>query len=94
MVRLFWLICGMVALVLGVIGILLPVVPATPFLLVSAVAFSKSSKTFYNYMLNNQYIGPVVKNWQTNRTIPLKAVITGIIMMSISLISIIIYFRK
>lgn len=94
MARIIWLTCGIVALGLGVIGLLLPVVPTTPFLLVAAGAFSKSSRTFHNLLLTNKYTGPIIKDWQTNRKVPLKAIIAGIIMMSISAISLFYYFYK
>lgn len=86
MLRVFWLMCGSLALVAGIIGIVMPMVPTTPFILVAAAAFAKSSSTFSNYLLENKYFGPIIINWQENRTIPRKAIIAKIILMLISIV--------
>ena len=92
MIRLFWLTCGVLALTLGIIGIILPLLPTTPFVLLAAGAFAKCSTTFYDYLAKNKYFGPIIKSWEENRTIPLRAKIISALMMSISLMISIIYF--
>ncbi len=62
---------GFVAL--GVIGVLLPVLPTTPFLLAAAACYSRGSARFYYALLNNRLFGPLIREWQRTRTIPRKA---------------------
>jgi hypothetical protein len=85
LLKLFWLICGILSLALGVIGIVLPLLPTTPFVLLAAALFAKSSKTFYDYLVNSQYFGPIIKNWHETRTIPSKVIFVSVLFMSISI---------
>lgn len=94
MFRLLWLTFGILALIAGIIGILLPLIPTTPFLLVAAAAFAKSSPTFHEFLLNNKYSGPIIKEWQEKRTIPRRAIIIKIILMLISITGLIVYFNR
>lgn len=89
--RFFWLTCGILSLTLGIIGIILPLLPTTPFVLLAAASFAKSSTTLYDYLVKNKYFGTVIKSWEENRTIPLRAKIASALMMGISIIVSIIY---
>lgn len=91
MSRLFWLTCGFISLTAGIIGIILPLIPTTPFVLLAAAAFAKSSKTFYGYLVNSKYFGTMIKSWQENRTIPPRAKIISVVFMSASVIASTIY---
>lgn len=62
--RPFWYALGMVALVLGVIGIALPVLPTVPFLLLAAAAFARSSPRLERRILNHPTYGPPVRAWR------------------------------
>jgi uncharacterized membrane protein YbaN (DUF454 family) len=93
LMRLFWLICGILSLIVGIIGIILPLLPTTPFVLLAAVSFSKSSVTFYNYLAKNKYFGPIILNWQEHRTIPIRAKVVAVLIMIVSLSVAIIYLR-
>jgi len=90
--KLFWLTCGILALTLGIIGIVLPLLPTTPFILLAAASFAKSSTKFYDYLANNKYFGNIIKSWEENRKIPTRAMILSVVMMSLSIIFSIIYF--
>ena len=94
MFKIFWLIFGMLSLIIGIIGIVLPLLPTTPFVLLAAALFAKSSNAFHDYLVKNKYFGAIIKDWQENRTIPLRAKITAVLMMSISVIVSIIYLTK
>jgi uncharacterized membrane protein YbaN (DUF454 family) len=70
-VKVLCLIIGSITLILGAIGIFMPVLPTTPFLLLSLACFLKSSKKMYNFVLNNKYLGPYVKDYVSGDGIPL-----------------------
>ena len=55
------ILAGMVALVLGLIGIIVPVLPTTPFLLLAALLYGRSSEKLYRLLLRNKYIGPRIE---------------------------------
>lgn len=63
---------GILALTLGVIGIVLPLLPTTPFVLLAAACFAKSSPRFYQYLYNHKLFGPMIKQWQEQRCISSK----------------------
>lgn len=63
---------GWVALILGVIGLLLPIMPTTPFIILAAMCFSISSPRFYNRLRKLPYFGAYVENYKTKQGVPLK----------------------
>lgn len=71
--RWVWLVGGFVFLVVGVIGIVLPLLPTTPFVLLAAFCFSRGSARYERWMLNHPRFGPMVRGWRARRAIPLKA---------------------
>ena len=62
---------GTVSAGLGVLGILLPVVPTTPFLLLAAVCYAHSSERFYVGLLTNCYFGQYIRDWREKRGLTL-----------------------
>lgn len=71
--RTLFIILGSISLLLGVIGILLPLLPTTPFAILAAYLFSKSSPKLHSWLLNLKYIGPLVKDWEENGVIGKRA---------------------
>jgi len=63
---------GTIFLGLGIVGIFLPVLPTTPFLLLSAACYARSSKRFYDWLMNNKWFGTYIKNYREGRGVPLK----------------------
>jgi len=70
---------GFASLSLGVLGIFLPVLPTTPFLLLSAAFFLKSSKSLYNRLTGHKILGGYIKNYLKYRAVTLKSKIISII---------------
>ena len=64
---------GSISLGLGMLGVILPLLPTTPFLLLSLACFTRSSDRLYNFILNNKYLAPYVEDYMMGRGIPLKA---------------------
>lgn len=73
------IIVGCLSLGLGIIGMFLPVLPTTPFLLLSAGCFLRSSKSLYDWLLNHKYFGEYIKDFIEHRAISKKIKITIII---------------
>jgi uncharacterized membrane protein YbaN (DUF454 family) len=72
LVRSLYLVAGFVALILGVVGIVLPVLPTTPFVLLAAACFARSSTRFHDKLLTNRITGPIIREWMEHRSIPRK----------------------
>lgn len=79
-----FLISGGIFLVIGIAGIFLPLIPTTPFILLTALCWAKSSDRFHAWLLENRYFGSIIQNWEQNRIIPLKVKWLAIGMMSSS----------
>lgn len=73
MKKIFYLILGHLCLVLGVIGAFLPILPTTPFLLLAAFLYSKSSTRLHKWILSHKYLGPPLQDWQERGVIGVKA---------------------
>lgn len=69
---------------LAILGAVLPLLPTTPFLLVAAACFAKSSPYFHNLLLQNKVFGPLIYHWQESRSIPKRAKVIAIISMIIA----------
>ena len=86
MKKIVYLILGHLCLILGIIGAFLPILPTTPFLLLAAFLYSKSSTKLHNWILNHKYLGPPLKDWQERGVIGIKAKILATVMILLILI--------
>ncbi|MGO4304634.1 YbaN family protein [Cupriavidus sp. RAF12] len=80
-IRAFWVTCGILSLALGIIGIFLPLLPTTPFILLAAACFARGSEKFHNWLITHERFGPLVRDWQAHRSIPLRAKCLALSMM-------------
>ncbi len=80
------IVLGSLFVVLGFIGIFVPLLPTTPFLLVSAALFVRSSDRLYNWLLNQKLLGPYVRNFVHKKGMPLHAKIYTLVIMWTSMI--------
>ena len=79
--KVLYLIAGMICLLLGLIGVVLPLLPTTPFVLLAAFCFSRSSEKLHRKLLENKLFGPLIRDWEESGVIPLKAKCIGSAMM-------------
>ncbi len=91
-IRAFFFFAGTTSLVLGAVGIVLPVLPTTPFLLLALACYLRSSERMTHWMLNNKYFGKYIRNYRAGKGIPLKTKLIAIttLWITISISSIII----
>jgi len=71
--RALWLGLAAISLVLGVIGIVLPVVPTTPFILLAAFAAARGSQRLHGWMRNNRRFGPMLQDWERDGAVSRRA---------------------
>ncbi len=69
LVRALYLTLGFAALILGAVGAVLPVLPTTPFVLLAAACFARSSQRFHDKLLANRIAGPIIREWNEHRSI-------------------------
>lgn len=79
--RIILIMTGTAAVILAVVGIFLPVLPTTPFLLLAAACYAASSKRFYSWLLSNRLFGAHLKNYREGRGLSIKVKIGTLSMM-------------
>lgn len=71
-IRIILIVTGTVSLVIGIVGIFIPLLPTTPFLLITAACYARSSDRFYNWLLCNKLLGNYIKNYREGKGIALN----------------------
>ncbi|MBM9593827.1 YbaN family protein [Roseitranquillus sediminis] len=84
--RIAWLTLGFGATALGIIGLFLPVMPTTPFLLLAAVGFSRSSPRMHDWLTGHPRYGAPIRNWQRHGAIAPAAKAASVAAMAGSLV--------
>ena len=72
-IRFLWLSLGLLFTVVGLIGLIVPGLPTTLFMIIAAACFYRSSKRLFNWVLNNKYFGKYVKDFRDGRGMPREA---------------------
>jgi len=85
---------GVVCVVLGIAGLVLPVLPGTVFLLIALWAFSRSSPRFHHWLYRHPRLGAPLRQWHTHRVIPLRAKVLAVSMMAFSLLLVTLYVAE
>ena len=70
--KIIYILLGSISLTLGTLGIFLPLLPTTPFYLLTAWLYMRGSEKLYRKVMNNKYFGSIVRNFQEDKSIPLK----------------------
>ncbi len=79
--KLLFAAIGIISLGLGILGIFLPILPTTPFLLLSAALFARSSDKLYSWLLNHKILGEYIRSFREDKAIPMKIKIYSISML-------------
>ena len=72
---------GFVFLGLGALGVVLPLLPATPFILLAAACFARSSEKWHRWLLASDTFGPMIRNWEQSRCISCRVKLIGVTSM-------------
>ncbi|MGI6769210.1 MAG: YbaN family protein [Bacilli bacterium] len=83
--NIIYIILGSVSLGLGIIGIVLPILPTTPFILLAAYFYLRGSERLYFWLINHKVFGKYVYNYLTHKAIPLRAKISAIVLIWITI---------
>jgi len=79
--RIFYIVLGVLCVILAGLGVLLPGLPATPFLLLASFAFARSSKRMHDWLINNKVFGPILSDFLDRKGIRLHIKIISLVMM-------------
>jgi uncharacterized membrane protein YbaN (DUF454 family) len=85
MSRVFFTVVGTISLILAIVGIVLPLLPTTPFLLLSAACFARSSNRFHRMLMEHPVLGGTIRTFQSGGGIPRGAKIRAIALVWISI---------
>jgi uncharacterized membrane protein YbaN (DUF454 family) len=81
--RVLWATAGALALVTGLVGIFVPLLPTTPLVLLAAFCFSRGSERCERWLLEHPRFGPMVRDWRERRAVPLRAKQLATVMMAL-----------
>ena len=73
MIRPLWIALGLLAAGLGIVGLVLPLLPTTPFMILAAACFAKSSPRLHDWLVGHRIFGPAIRDWRDHRAISRKA---------------------
>jgi uncharacterized protein len=80
------MIVGTISVALGILGIFLPLLPTTPFLLLASACYIRSSERLYHWLMGNKYLGPYIRNIKDRRGMPFRAKVYTIALLWVSLL--------
>lgn len=86
LLRMLLVAIGWLAVILGVIGLFLPVMPTVPFLLLAVACFARSSERFHSWLVDHRHLGPLIRMYISGAGMPLRAKVSAVIMIWLSLL--------
>jgi uncharacterized membrane protein YbaN (DUF454 family) len=93
-VRALFLGVGVVSFALAVLGVFLPLLPATPLFILAAACFARAYRPFHEWMLDQRWLGPVLRDWHHHRSVPYRTKIVAVVTMLVSFgFSIVLFVR-
>ena len=83
LIRVMWIFLGSLFVTLGTIGVLVPGLPTTVFLIIAAACYIRSSEKLYNWLISNKTFGPLIKDYREGKGMPKKAKVLALSMITI-----------
>lgn len=88
-IRALLAVVGTVSLAIAVVGIVVPILPTTPFLLIAAACYARASTRLYGWLLGQPTLGPIIDRWRTSRTlapgVKARALVAVVVTFAISI---------
>ncbi len=85
--RIAWTALGTVSLTIGVVGVVVPVLPTTPFLLLAAFCYARGSKRFHAWLIGAKVLGPYIRNYQEGKRMSTSAKLTTIVFLWMTMLA-------
>lgn len=85
-IRLLLIVAGTIFVGLAIFGLFLPILPTTPFLLLAAACYARSSQRFYYWLLNNRWFGVYIQNYRQKKGMPRKIKILTVALLWLTII--------
>ncbi|WP_058306840.1 YbaN family protein [Gracilibacillus massiliensis] len=79
--RILWMIAGSLSLIIGLIGIVVPLLPTTPLVILAAFCFGKSSKALHHWLVTNKYFGRYLMDYQSGKGVPIRIKIFAVMIV-------------
>jgi uncharacterized protein len=84
-VRYLFAAAGFISLALGIIGVVTPILPTTPFILLSGYCFARGSQRFHTWIMNHKYFGPMIRAFRDEKRIPFRAKVLATVMIVVTM---------
>lgn len=81
LLKIILLACGTLCVLLAIVGMVLPLLPTTPFLLLAAVCYARGSQRFYDRLLGNRWFGAYIRNYREGRGVELRHKVTALVLL-------------
>ncbi|MBI3195579.1 MAG: YbaN family protein [Ignavibacteriae bacterium] len=85
MKKFFFLTAGSLSVLLGVIGIVVPLLPTVPFLLLAAYLYAKGSERFYLWLIHHKWLGTILTNYKEGKGIPIRIRIYSVVFLWVTI---------
>ena len=83
--RVLLIVIGTTSLAVGIVGIFVPILPTTPFLLLSAACYIRSSQRFYHWLISNRLFGDYIRNYIERKGVPLRVKVLTLVLLWITI---------
>lgn len=93
-IRVFYIIAGFISLAFGVLGIFVPGLPSTPFLLLAAFLFARGSARIHHWLLTNRFVGSYITEWNQTKGLTRRTKIKSVTLMALVLVISLVFMTK